>query len=175
MGIPKQLYSDYEAGTQTDTFRKLMNKHSITHITTIAGAHGVERFNRTLKEKIQTRLDAQNLDRDKWLSQLYYVLNKYNDTVHSTINMTPNDAKKKKNLMVVRWELANSANKSRKYPSLDKGDKVRVMQKKELGKTKGYFPKWSKDVFKIVAISGQNYMIDDGKRRLYIRSELLKV
>ena len=35
----------------------------------VDGAHAIERFNRTLKENIQTRLDAMGLDRDKWRSQ----------------------------------------------------------------------------------------------------------
>ena len=42
----------------------------------ISGAHTIERFNRTLKENIQTRLDAMGLDRDKWVSQLEPILNK---------------------------------------------------------------------------------------------------
>ena len=49
------------------------------------------------------------------------------------------------------------------------------MVKKEAGKTKGYFPKWTTETYKVMAIDGNSYMINDGKRRLYIRSELLKV
>ena len=41
------------------------------------------------------------LDRDKWLEQLNPILNKYNNTEHSTIEMTPNEAKKRSNEMVV--------------------------------------------------------------------------
>ena len=47
----------------------LLIKRLISNIklnTTIAGAHTTERFNRTLKEKFQRRLDAMGLDRDKW-------------------------------------------------------------------------------------------------------------
>ena len=35
------------------------------------------------------------LDRDKWVSQLEPIINKYNNTEHRTIQMTPNQAKKK--------------------------------------------------------------------------------
>ena len=35
-----------------------------------------------------------DLSRDKWTSQLEAVVNKYNNTVHSTIKMSPNDARK---------------------------------------------------------------------------------
>ena len=39
-----------------DTKNQIQNRNP--HITSISGASGVERFNRTLKEQIQTRLDA---------------------------------------------------------------------------------------------------------------------
>lgn len=120
IGIPKQIYSDFEGAMQSDEFIMLLNKHNIKHITTIAGAHGVERFNRTLKTNIQIRLDAMGLDRDKWLEQFKPVINKYNNTSHSTIGMSPNEARKKSNEIVVKWNLWNNANRNRKYPNLEK-------------------------------------------------------
>ena len=54
IGIPKQMYSDQEGSFNTAEFIKLLNEKKTKHITTIGGAHKVERFNRTLKEKIQT-------------------------------------------------------------------------------------------------------------------------
>ena len=175
IGIPKQIYSDFEGAMQSDDFIMLLNKHKIKHITTIAGAHGVERFNRTLKTNIQIRLDAMGLDRYKWLEQLKPVINKYNNTSHSTIGMSPNEARKRSNEMVVKWHLWNNSNRERKYPKLEKNDEVRVMLKKEAGKTKGYMPNWTLETYKVIAINGDDYLINDGKRRVYIRAELLKV
>ena len=109
------------------------------------------------------------LDRDKLLDQLYHVLNKYNNTVYSTISMTANDARKLSNELVVKWELWNNANRTRKCPELSKLDEVRVMVKRNPGKTKGYFSEWSKEIFKAVAINRHGYIISDGKRRVYIR------
>ena len=63
IGIPKQLYSDQEGVFSNVEFIRLMNKHKIKHIMVIDGAHTIERLNRTLKEHIQTRLDAMDLDR----------------------------------------------------------------------------------------------------------------
>ena len=60
----------------------------------IDGAHAIERISRTVKGNIQTRLDAMDLDRDKWVSQLELILNKYNNTEHRTIKLTPNEATK---------------------------------------------------------------------------------
>ena len=106
-------------------------------------AHTVERFNRTLKEHIQTRLDAMNLSRDKWTSQLEAVVNKYNNTVHSTIKMSPNDARKAGNKLTASFNIWAQSKKDRVYPELKVGDEVRVMLTKD-SKTKGYMPKWSK-------------------------------
>ena len=66
---PKQMYSDEEGAFYSTEFIKFLNENKIKHITSIAGAHTVERFNRTLKEKTQVRLDAMGLDRDKWVDQ----------------------------------------------------------------------------------------------------------
>ena len=175
IGIPKQIYTDEEGAFYSTKFVILLNEKKIKHITSISGAHVVERFNRTLKEKIQTRLDAMGLDRDKWLEQLKPILNKYNNTEHSVTKVTPNDALKKDNEMIVKFNLELKSRRQRKYPELKKDDEVRVLQKKEAGKTKGYFPKWSKVIYKVLHIRDSDYMINDGKRKLYLRHELLKV
>ena len=118
---------------------RLLNEKKIKHITSISGAHGIERFNRTLKERIQTRLDAMGLDRDKWLEQLKPILNKYNNTEHSVTKVTPNDALKKDNEMIVKFNLELKSRRQRKYPELKKDDEVRVLQKKRSWKNQGLF------------------------------------
>ena len=99
-------------------------------------AHTVERFNRTLKEHIQTRLTAMNLSRDKWTSQLEAVVNKYNNTVHSTIKMTPNDARREGNKLTASFNIWAQSKKDRVYPELKVGDEVRITLTKD-SKTKG--------------------------------------
>ena len=58
------------------------------------------------------------LDRDKRLSQLELIINKYNNTEHRTIHMTPNQAKKEGNKLMVSFNLWNNAKNSRQYPEL---------------------------------------------------------
>ena len=174
IGIPKQLYSDQEGAFNNANFIKLMNKHSIKHIMVVSGAHTIERFNRTLKENIQTRLDAMDLDRDNWVSQLEPIINKYNNTEHSTIHMKPNEARKESNKLMVSFNLWSNAKRNRRYPEIKVGDEVRVMIKKD-SKTKGYMPKWSTDKYTVTFIKDHNYLINDGKRKVYVRHELLKV
>ena len=62
IGIPKQIYSDQEGAIDNVDFIRFK------HITTVVGAHTIEPFNRTLKEELNTRLDAMGMDRDKLLS-----------------------------------------------------------------------------------------------------------
>ncbi len=45
------MYSDQEGGANSPGFIRSLNKKKLKHVTTIAGAHTVERCNRTLKEK----------------------------------------------------------------------------------------------------------------------------
>ena len=75
---------------------------------------------------------------------------------------------------MVSFNLWNNAKRNRKYPDLKVGDEVRVVIKKD-SKTKGYMPKWSTEKYKVIFIKDNNYMINDGKRKVYLRHELLKV
>jgi len=174
IGVPKQLYSDQEGSFNNAEFIKLINKHKIKHIMVVDKAHTVERFNRTLKENIHRRLTAMGLDTDKWTSQLEAVVMKYNNTEHSTIKMTPNQARKDENKLTVSFNLWAKSKKDRVYPELKVGDEVRVMLTKD-NKTKGYMPKWSTDIYKVTFIKDHSYMVNNFKRKLYLRHELLKI
>ena len=103
MGKPKQVYSDQEPALTGNDLIAWLNTKGIKHITSISGAHTVERFNRTFKEKTQTRLDAMGISRDKWVEQLDYILNKYNRTEHTTTKMSPMDATKPENTLKVKF------------------------------------------------------------------------
>ena len=77
--------------------------------------------------------------------------------------------------MLVSFNIREKAKYDRKYPKLSVNDNVRVLLKKTT-KTKGYFPKWSEQVFKVRFIQDKHYLIDDtNKRKAYKRHELLKV
>ena len=58
IGTPKQIYTDQESGMGNVEYIKMLNRYNVKHITTITGAHGVERLNRTLKENTYKRLSA---------------------------------------------------------------------------------------------------------------------
>ena len=125
---------------------------------------------------IHTRLEGLELDEEKWVDMLQPVLKKYNNTQHSTIGMSPNDAKKNDNHIQVWLNIKNKAIFSRKYPPLKVGDNVRTYIKPHTFK-KGYNPSWSKDIYTITYINKDNqYLVNDKvRKRVWSRHELLLV
>ena len=117
-----------------------------------SSAHTVERLNRTIKHKLQDRLDALNQERYKWIEHIDKIVSKYNNTVHSTIKMTPKEAREPKNELTVRWYLWSNAKRGRQYPEIKENDTVKIMIKKD-SKTKGYLPKWSSTTYVVDTIT----------------------
>ena len=67
-----------------------------------------------------------NLSRDKWTSQLEAVVNKYNNTVHSTIKMSPNDARREGNKLTASFNKWAQSKTDRVYPELKVGMKLEL-------------------------------------------------
>jgi hypothetical protein len=175
IGTPKQLYSDDEGSFNSKEMVQLLNEKKIKHIITTF-AQGVERFNRTLKTATILKMRAMGQEEEySWVSQLENTLNKYNNSEHRTIKMSPNEAKKKGNTQLVHFNIFDKAQRKRVYPDLEVGDKVRIKVKPRTI-AKGYDLKWSKEVFKVTFIKGADYMINDTvKKRIYLRPELQKI
>ena len=96
--------------------------------------------------------------------------------MHSTTWMTPDDAGKKKNELEVWTNTFINRKHNRKYPKLDKNDKVKILRKKMIGE-KERTSVWSDTSYEredIFESKGQTfYKVSDG--RDYTRHELLKV
>lgn len=54
------------------------------------------------------------------------IIDKYNDAVHNTIEMSPNQAKKPGNQLMVSYNIWNKSKRDRQYPKMSVGDDVRV-------------------------------------------------
>ena len=87
----------------------------------------VERWNRTMKEKMFKYFSANNTR--KYIDVLDEMVNNYNETVHSSIKMTLIEASKEKNENKV-WLNLYSIPKEGKDPKLSVGDKVRITKKR---------------------------------------------
>ena len=101
---------------------------------------------------------------------------KYNNIKHSTIGITPLQAKQGNNNMEVWLHIRNKAEFNRKCPPLEINDMVRTYIKPHTFK-KGYISAWSNEVYKIIHISDdkKQFLINDNKKRVYNRHELLKI
>jgi len=107
----------------------------------------VERWNRTMKEKIFKYFSANSTKR--YIDVLDELVKNYNNTVHSTIRMTPTEASKKENENKVWKNLYGDYNPpKRKTPKFSIGDNVRITKKKTLFE-KGYAPRWTEEVFTV--------------------------
>ena len=175
LGKPETIYHDNEGSWSSTRFIRLLNEHKINQIITTSPPPFAERMVQTIKNMIHIRLEGLEINKEKWVDILPAVLKKYNNTVHSTINMTPNEAKDKKNHFEVWLNIYNNSNFARKYPPLKVGDSVRTYIKKKEGFKKGYESNWSKDVYKVIFYKDKQYLVNNNKRRLYSRHELLKI
>ena len=174
IGVPKQIMSDREGAWESTEFIRLLNSHKIKHIISSSPPPFSERAVQEIKNMIHTRLDGLDMQAEKWIEVLPSVLKKYNNRVHGTTGLSPNDARDDKNNIEVYLNIRQKAQYKRNYPTLRVGDSVRTYVKPQTFK-KGYHSAWSKDVYKITFIKDNQYLINDHKRRVYNRFELLKI
>ena len=176
IGVPEVLYHDNEGSWNSGDFIQLLNQHKIKQIITSTPPPFAERMIQTLKLMIHTRLEGLEIDKQEWINLLPAVLKKYNNTKHSTIEMSPNQARQGNNNIEILFNIHSKATFKRKYPPLKKDSQVRTYIKPKT-MTKGYESKWSKDVYKVVAITDdkKQFLISNNSKRLYSRHELLLV
>ncbi|CAI5455282.1 unnamed protein product [Caenorhabditis angaria] len=143
---------------QTDNGKEYYNKEmnklfkslEINHFSTYSDkkASIVERFNRTLKEKMWKMFTHQG--NHKWVDILDDLVKGYNNHYHSSIKMTPTQASKIENESIVYKNLFPSSEEEN-TPIKAKfkiGDTVRITKYKTIF-DKGYLPNWSTEEFKI--------------------------
>jgi hypothetical protein len=176
IGVPEILYHDHEGSWNSGDFVQLLNQHKIKQIITSTPPPFAERMIQTLKMMIHTRLGGLEIDKQEWINLLPAVLKKYNNTKHSTIRMTPNQAKLGNDNIEVWLNIESKAKYNRTYPPIFKSSEVRTYIKPKT-MSKGYDSRWSKEVYKVVAITddGKSFMVSNNSRRLYSRHELLLV
>lgn len=106
----------------------------------------VERWIRTMKSKMQKYFTANSTN--VYVDILSDLVQKYNNTRHSSIKMKPVEASKKSNENMVFYNLYPVSKQKPILPKLTTGDKVRIMKKKQFFE-KGYTPNWTEEMFTI--------------------------
>ena len=135
---PNKIRVDQGSEFYNNNFKKWLSDNNIIMYSTYNEGKSVvaERFIRTLKNKLYKHMTAS-------IKNVYYnvlddVVNKYNNTKHSTIKMKPIDVGDNKRVYIDEHNEKDSRFKV--------GDRVRISKFKNIF-TKGYTPNWSKEIF----------------------------
>lgn len=146
---PKLLHTDEGKEFFNSKFQALMKEYKIRHYNTYTSkkASVVERFNRTLKEKMWRYFTANNTI--VWHDILQDLVDAYNNSKHRTIGMKPVDVSDSNKIKVLK-RLAVSKT-SVQEPNFKVGDIVRISKTKKMF-DKSYIGNWTEELFKIIKI-----------------------
>ena len=180
-GKPKILYTDDEGAFQKEAIKKYLDEEGIQHHKTRAHANFSERAIRTFKDMLYKRVEAdekKGKTNIQWTDYIFEILLTYNNKMeHSTIKMTPKEAMKEKNELKARQNMTNQATRTRKYPNISTGDKVKIYRKRKPGEKErvGVWGKETHEIEKIEEKNNQSNFYVKGSNRPYLRFELLKL
>jgi len=143
---PNRLQTDRGKEFYNRTFQRWVKDHGIDHFSTEGDAKAtvVERFNRTLKERLYRYFTAANTLRfDDELPQL---VQGFNATRHRSIGMAPKDVTWDNEEAVWKRLYVKRLNQKHPQPKFKVGDRARL---NKIHRTfeKGYLPRWTEEVF----------------------------
>jgi L-rhamnose mutarotase len=169
---PEKLWTDRGKEFYAKTMLSFLNQHNIEIYSTNneAKAFMIERFNRTIEEKLWKIFSIQG--NQKWVKILPDVINNYNNKKHSTIRLSPKEASDHPEKVAAINSLNSYKNEDqdfqsekKKYPKFKVGDRVIVYKYKHKFE-KGYTEKWTREVFvvsKVIPSSPFTYRVKDLK------------
>ena len=171
---PRHIWCDMGKEFYNGHMNKWLKDNNINRYSTFSTNKScvIERFNRTLKEKMWKRFTADNTR--TWIGMLDNLLKEYNQSYHRTIGMTPAKCSTLKN---IAWR---SYKETCNQPKFKVGDKVRISRIKGVFE-KGYLPNWSEAIYVINKIKNTcpvTYVLEDTKGEIitgsFYEQELLK-
>lgn len=157
---PHAVRSDNGSEFISDIFKKYLEDQNIKQILSSPGEPqsngGAERFVQTVKRALRFQITYSN-DMN-WPDMLPNVIQKYNESYHSTVKMSPNEAEKADRVKIKENIIKSVLPKDEKEkdiidPKFAKGDQVRIKIINENNDT-------SKD-FKGINFSRELYKVDD--------------
>ena len=151
VGKRKPVYLWTDKGTEfyNSDFKEYLKENGITLYSTqnVEKSSVIERFNRTLKSKMFKQFTIQNST--VFTDILPRIVEAYNNTYHSTIKMTPQEASLKKNESIAYLNSYHDEPFPKfKKPSFKEGDKVRISKYRGIF-DKSYKGNWSEELFVI--------------------------
>ena len=135
---PNKIWVDQGGEFYNNVFEKWLSDNDINMYSTYNEDKSVvaERFIRTLKNKLYKHITATG--KNVYYDVLDDVVNKYNNTKHSTIKMKPIDIKNNERVYIDEHNEKDSKFKV--------GDRLRISRYKNIF-AKGYAPNWSSEIF----------------------------
>ena len=146
--IPKKLQTDKGTEFLNKPVQQFLKKHHVHFFTTETEmkASIVERFNRTLKNRMYKYFTAKNTLR--YIDVLQDLVNGYNNTIHRSIGMAPSNVSKIHELEIRQRLYGVKKIKQSKRYKYNIGDEVRISKARRVFK-KGYLPQWTEEHFHI--------------------------
>ena len=147
---PEKLWTDKGSEFISKHFKEFLKKNNIIlyHTENEEKSSIVERWNKTMKNKMWKMFSANN--NTIYWDKLDKLVDDYNYTYHSSIEMTPTEASKKENENTVFANLYGDLIYLKpKNPKFSIGDKVRISKYKRRVFDKGYSPNWTEEVFMV--------------------------
>lgn len=113
----------------------------------------VERFNRTLKQRIMRYLNWKRVtdqpNPNRYIDALQPIVDDYNRTPHSVIKIAPIHVTRANSAVIYEKIRKRWTSVEQKQPKLFKGEFVRVKRKRETFEKESMKPVWSEQIFKI--------------------------
>ena len=136
---PNKIWVDQGGEFYNNVFKKWLSNNDIIMNSAYNEGKSVVagRFIRTLKNKLYKHMTATS--KNVYYDVLDDVVNKYNNTKHSTIKMKPIDVKDNNKRVYIDEH-------NEKDSRFKVGDRVRISKLKNIF-AKGYTPNWSKEIF----------------------------
>ena len=178
---PEMFYTDDEGAIGGSLFKEFLDEKGIELHRTRGRPAFTDRFTRTFKDMLFKRVEndeKKGKPNIQWTDYIVEIMLTYNNKdVHSSTGMTPNEARKNKNELKARMNVAMKAKKNKIYPELSVGDKVKIMRKKGITEKErtSHWLQGEYTVQEIIKKLGQTYFKLEGYARPLQRFELLKV
>ena len=145
---PKMLWTDKGSEFISKHFKDFLKKEGIRlyHTENEEKSSVVERWNRTIKTNMWKMFTVNN--NTIYWDKIDKMVNKYNNSKHSSIKMSPVEASKKKNVNKVWTNLYGDIIYLKPgKPKFAIGDNVRISKYKSQTFDKGYTPNWTEELF----------------------------
>ena len=146
-GPPSRLWTDKGTEFYNQQLTAVLVANNVTLYSTENEEKSsiVERWNRTMKNIIWKYFTANNTQ--EYIDVLPSMVEKYNNTYHRSIMLTPSDTGDPSNYQHVHNAFYAKVNaRKATSPNFHVGDKVRITRKKGTFE-KGFTPNWTEEVF----------------------------